>query len=870
MPHIEATSDQKRCPPSNPASIAAINICLKVSNSTRRAVRRKSSTSGNERSMIGHTSYICHLLAKAAKEAAIAKSLLLAHPGAGSSDSTVAVIPVPPTQPSVPPSQSITRSPTAFTFNEDDILMGTASPSGSNMLDPDFNVSIAASAASHSTKYPCDFKTEFHPHSKCSTLYQSFEDFGQQNPEHVVALDSEPWCPFASEGDYIFAMITVEAGLTSTQVDSLHTLVHHIRKGIASVMLVNNAGLHATLDRAASQLTPFSKLKITAPYKGEDMMFQVHIRPLWDWALDLLQNPSLTLHFVWDAQQLFKHDGKKYECFYTEPWMGTHWWDIQSQLPTHAKNAAPFTFIIYADKMQLSSHGTVKGYPVVVCCANLPIHICNGEQYGGGCIVGWLPIVPELVKEERKTGYANFKHAVWHEAFFKLLEKVDKLWDLSKTYEMHTIQQHKEALAIYEDKKSAGKKKLKSLGLHPIKNVFWSVEHSELEQAASFEPLHSLHGGLGGKHMHKELKIVVSELGHDFETKLEEQVSAFSHWHGLMHFDTVIHVTFSDGNKIKGVVHNYSAQPNEKMHGPLKDAYQDCSNGKDFAGQFIQACINAENGLTNLVSDGGNSEDDCEMFEGNTKLGAPQQSTSLSDVEVSHVDDRAFDRFCQKLESFLNTCLPTYRYPLDKWIWLQGMHIGPGVSVSGGQLQYDSAIIQLLETKIAFVQLIFFFTCKVPVLNETFQFALIQPLTAWVGVCRIDQDFDLIQVKALSHAVSMFIPVKSIIHGALLYPDPSHHGKFLVVEHINGDMFLWMKEWTQTCCQVAATADHLSSSDSDEMPTETQSNSSGSDTSDMDNNASNLKELQQWHRVMCEPPPDASAAQLCAIHPISI
>ncbi|KAI6115074.1 hypothetical protein EDD16DRAFT_1520797 [Pisolithus croceorrhizus] len=687
MPHIEATSDQKRCPPSNPASIAAINICLKVSNSTRRAVRRKSSTSGNERSMIGHTS-------KAAKEAAIAKSLLLAHPGAGSSDSTVAVIPVPPTQPSVPPSQSITRSPTAFTFNEDDILMGTASPSGSNMLDP---------------------------------------DFGQQNPEHVVALDSEPWCPFASEGDYIFAMITVEAGLTSTQ-SSIST----------------------------NTITQFSKLKITAPYKGEDMMFQVHIRPLWDWALDLLQNPSLTLHFVWDAQQLFKHDGKKYECFYTEPWMGTHWWDIQ-----------------------LSSHGTVKGYPVVV---------------------------PELVKEERKTGYANFKHAVWHEAFFKLLEKVDKLWDLSKTYEMHTIQQHKEALAIYEDKKSAGKKKLKSLGLHPIKNVFWSVEHSELEQAASFEPLHSLHGGLGGKHMHKELKIVVNvrhEQGKPFSSpagyQLLQVICSYLQLATLIGLDIQTETTismienelivFRDELKAyhscihflddMGLKDNWNfpkahlwKHPNEKMHGPLKDAYQDCSNGKDFAGQ---ACINAENGLTNLVSDGGNSEDDCEMFEGNTKLGAPQQSTSLSDVEVSH---------------------------------------GPGVSVSGGQL---------LETKIAFVQLIFFFTCKVPVLNETFQFALIQPLTAWVGVCRIDQDFDLIQVKALSHAVSMFIPVKSIIHGALLYPDPSHHGKFLVVEHINGDMFLWMKEWTQTCCQVAATADHLSSSDSDEMPTETQSNSSETD-----------------------------------------
>ncbi|KAI6019444.1 hypothetical protein PISMIDRAFT_101516 [Pisolithus microcarpus 441] len=119
---------------------------------------------------------------------------------------------------------------------------------------------MTAIAASCSTNHPHDFKTEFHPCSKCSTLYQSFEDFGQQNPEHIMAPDSEPWHPFASEGNYIFAMITVEAGLSSTQVDTLLMLVHCIGKGTVSITLVNDAGLHTALDRAASQLTPVSCL----------------------------------------------------------------------------------------------------------------------------------------------------------------------------------------------------------------------------------------------------------------------------------------------------------------------------------------------------------------------------------------------------------------------------------------------------------------------------------------------------------------------------------------------------------------------------------------------------------------------------------
>ena len=35
----------------------------------------------------------------------------------------------------------------------------------------------------------------------------------------------------------------------------------------------------------------------------------------------------------------------------------------------------------------------------------------------------------------------------------------------------------------------------------------------------------------------------------------------------------------------KGAARNYSTHPNESMHGPLKEAYQLRSNGKDIAGQ---------------------------------------------------------------------------------------------------------------------------------------------------------------------------------------------------------------------------------------------------------------------------------------------
>lgn len=59
-------------------------------------------------------------------------------------------------------------------------------------------------------------------------------------------------------------------------------------------------------------------------------------------------------------------------------------------------DAKPLFYNLYADKTNLSTHGTEKGYPVVARITNFPIDIRNGEGLGGGCVVGWLPIVSKL------------------------------------------------------------------------------------------------------------------------------------------------------------------------------------------------------------------------------------------------------------------------------------------------------------------------------------------------------------------------------------------------------------------------------------------------------------------------------------------
>jgi hypothetical protein len=45
--------------------------------------------------------------------------------------------------------------------------------------------------------------------------------------------------------------------------------------------------------------------------------------------MDLVKNPLLASLFEWDAQRLFKFDGKTYVRFFHEPWTGDKFWKAQ-------------------------------------------------------------------------------------------------------------------------------------------------------------------------------------------------------------------------------------------------------------------------------------------------------------------------------------------------------------------------------------------------------------------------------------------------------------------------------------------------------------------------------------------------------------
>ncbi|KAI6103321.1 hypothetical protein EDD17DRAFT_1778697 [Pisolithus thermaeus] len=693
--------------------------------------------------------------------------------------------------------------------------------------------------------------------------------------------DDTPYYPFQVAGNFEFMEVALVASLNQVQVDKLLDLISCVAQGTAQVTLKNNVELHKACDAAAAQPMPFCKHDVTTLYKKEMLMYEVFMHPVWEWALDLLQNELLAPYFVWDAQCVYKYSGKVFKHFYDEPWTADHWWDIQSSLPD-VGNAIPFGLIIHANKTKLSSFGTAKGYPVVVQCANLLVEIWNSHVIGGGCVVGWLsyaltPLqVPEDAQEEGRLGYTNLKQTVWHESFVKLLDDIahysqtgyshtssynncvashvwifvhllltirwhtckcpcpvclvpiDQLHNLTKTYPPHLMDQAQDSLSTYDYSHMEGEELLKALGLQPIENIFWWIRDSDPHVALSFDHLHAL-----------------------------QHISNFPRWHGLSHFKNTLNVTFSDGNKkcnlakeifyacldvltkdkapegycllhvlasyleldsligldvhmektiemieaellrfsgaLKGYIECIERSGLDglqtdwnfpkahlwqhiSMHGPLKEAYECQSNGRDTASQIL--CVNKHQLAAKLLrmhidhhmnwsqvqaqgSDSGldleeTDGDDPRAFEGHTYLSSPCKPTTMQNIETDcSQTDSAFVDFRKKLSNFCNQCLVSYGYQVQKWIV-----IPPGLEIREykylkvnyeslvdwklntnhlqcnpmfhGAPQYDCAVVQLTKVDVAFVHLISIFSCKIPDVCSI-DLALMHPFAAKMG-----------------------------------------------------------------------------------------------------------------------------------------
>ncbi|KAI0374197.1 hypothetical protein BV20DRAFT_1041702 [Pilatotrama ljubarskyi] len=271
-----------------------------------------------------------------------------------------------------------------------------------------------------------DFLTVPHPHSGKSPTIQHLVDFTRETPKPDPShLSHKPWEPaFQSLLDFEFADFVLEASLNEGEANKLLRLVRRIAESPAELTFDTYKDIKKAW-KVASHITPaYQTHNIQKQYgkEPEPRTYVFHYRPLFEWALSLLRDPLLANKFAWDAVRHYKFDGPRqtWERFIDEPNTADAWWYIQSALPSFA---APLCFIVYADKTRLSSFGTQKGYPIMARLANLPAEIRNGTGYGGGQVVGFLPVV-EDENERRKKTFATYKAVIWHEAFWVLLKTI--------------------------------------------------------------------------------------------------------------------------------------------------------------------------------------------------------------------------------------------------------------------------------------------------------------------------------------------------------------------------------------------------------------------------------------------------------------
>jgi hypothetical protein len=57
--------------------------------------------------------------------------------------------------------------------------------------------------------------------------------------------------------------------------------------------------------------------------------FELYYWNLWEWAADLLHDPRLFPHMVFDVQRFLKFDGKTFVRFIDEPFTAESFWNIQ-------------------------------------------------------------------------------------------------------------------------------------------------------------------------------------------------------------------------------------------------------------------------------------------------------------------------------------------------------------------------------------------------------------------------------------------------------------------------------------------------------------------------------------------------------------
>ncbi|KAF7344565.1 hypothetical protein MSAN_01938500 [Mycena sanguinolenta] len=292
------------------------------------------------------------------------------------------------------------------------------------------------------------------------------------------------------------------------------------------------------------------------------------------------------------------------------------------------------------------------------------------------------------------------------------------------------------------------------------------------------------------------------------------------------------HKHLFDDIRRKGVARNFGAKIDEALHGSARATYLRQTNFKNVAPQILKSEHRTMVGkrIRDQIDDldeirqiePQEEEDDNEVPQDitekldNVALGSKLPLISFDQLEQEMKADSAFNRFRLKFSDFFTRFLHTYEgglpggkpvnfkatdtigpfqflkifyQSLDDWSDEEDfLRCNPNFHRCS---RFDAALV-LTATGTIFVQLIYLF--EVSANGKVYPFALVQPLDAPVGVVSAkDKDLKLFRVRAKPRQASEFIPVRSIIRGAVVVRDSKRDGDFFVMDVLGHDMFLRLR-----------------------------------------------------------------------------
>ncbi|KAG2028914.1 hypothetical protein BDR03DRAFT_988094, partial [Suillus americanus] len=490
--------------------------------------------------------------------------------------------------------------------------------------------------------------------------------------EDQIPCNNSPWEPFQMRLDFKVAEIALEAAMTEEQTNRLFDLEHRSTSGKDIFTLQSH--------------DEFQKDVVSVKHQDETYEFDMHYRPLWDWALDLLQDSHLAPHCIFDTQfsastgrkatgvhsvaEDQKHTKKKsFIDFKNAVWHSSFYQLLQS-IELHSKTGYWFELLILSGDYeehcnsqqvlytarekhtQEEKEEALKAYSL----RNVEDHLWKEVLFWISDL-GWEAATKLDANFDALPRWPNLTH-------FKTVKSVDfndgsLHEDISKTVKSVDFNDG----SLHEDiSKDILCQSQSKLGYLLLPCIHYYIE---LDIYASFK-------------VHTEETIAAGRVALDkFLELMESQPETNKSWnfpkkHMITHiFDDIL---------AKGVTCNYNTKPNEKMHGPLWKIYLQRTNFKDVAPRILRydhwllTSTSMRTNLDELDNYNQKATDDPETNETldelvadpivHVHLGSKQGKHSFSDIMDTHGTDRAFTNFQTKLNGFLNVFLPQNGIPL--------------------------------------------------------------------------------------------------------------------------------------------------------------------------------------------------------------